>query len=877
MQKEIKYGGFSATPDEYNSPDGDLAGMVNLVNEQGALHPVLPPKEKFTIPAGCKILMIHDSPAFNGDVHYIMQDGDNNLYWALENNMAGKTKFRDGYGFAVVNQMNSVGNTLVALTDNGMYYFLWNGTGYTNLGQKIPEVDISFSLRRGFASKLSDETLDDSTWGQYTNNNDELTGEKKTQYNNLLHGLANKMTAEEVTGKGKFNEPFFVRYAIRLYDGSLVMHSAPVLMLPQTLTCALYSEGVNQQYYQLQVYSGADMLELQALVPSGNWAAITDWKDLITSVDIFISVPIYTYNQAKDIDHIKGPHYALSFISGYIPQGETGYWYEPNHNGGSAGVTVINDATITPQHDLEEWKQSVRDCQNFYLLKSIRIENLRNYNSRNVIVIPDDYLQSLTSREVMTDDYNSHDTIIPKCSYNYNGRLNVANIIRKLYKGHNPFDVFTWSNSGSGAKVTIYVDIVSDGKTVTVERKARSEYNGMDLTLHFATDGLVYFYYPDPNAKRAVVKLGSTCYEMKLQPHVGLNGAFFFDMDGVSTTTTAPVPSSDDTISMPNKIYSSEVNNPFFFPLLGINTVGTGEILGICAAVKAMSQGQFGQFPLYSFTTEGVWALQVTINGGFSAVQPVTRDVCIDPDSITQMDDAVLFVTDRGIMLISGSQSQCISEIIDSRDAFTLSAMSDKPAITSALQVYIGTLATALELVTFKVFMRDARMIYDYVHQRIIVYNPSMAYAYIYALESHKWGMMVSNLADHINSYPESLAVTSDGKMINLCEEDTDNDVPFALVTRPIKLGDADIIKTVNTVIQRGYFDHGDVKSAIFGTRDLTKPWQLIHSSNDHFLRGFSGTGYKYFRIVLFGNLDPDKSITGTTIQFEPRHTNRLR
>ena len=131
---------------------------------------------------------------------------------------------------------------------------------------------------------------------------------------------------------------------------------------------------------------------------------------------------------------------------------------------------------------------------------------------------------------------------------------------------------------------------------------------------------------------------------------------------GLSDYPTAS-PREQRIIDLPNKIYTSEINNPFHFPVLGINTIGTGTILGISSAVKALSEGQFGQFPLYAFTSEGVWALEVSNTGSYSARQPVTREVCINTNSITQIDNAVLFATNRGIMLISGSTAQCISEV----------------------------------------------------------------------------------------------------------------------------------------------------------------------------------------------------------------------
>ena len=44
MNKELKYNGYSAQPSDYECQDGELAVAINLVPEDGALKPVLPPK-----------------------------------------------------------------------------------------------------------------------------------------------------------------------------------------------------------------------------------------------------------------------------------------------------------------------------------------------------------------------------------------------------------------------------------------------------------------------------------------------------------------------------------------------------------------------------------------------------------------------------------------------------------------------------------------------------------------------------------------------------------------------------------------------------------------------------------------------------------------
>ncbi len=326
-----------------------------------------------------------------------------------------------------------------------------------------------------------------------------------------------------------------------------------------------------------------------------------------------------------------------------------------------------------------------------------------------------------------------------------------------------------------------------------------------------------------------------------------------------------------NVVDVPDKIYTSEVNNPFFFPVAGINTVGTGRILGICSAAKALSQGQFGQFPLYAFTDEGVWALAVSSSGGFSAKQPITRDVCRSADSITQIDSAVLFATDRGIMLISGSQTQCISDVLNSSDLFDFDGL---PGLCAKFPEFCFPDSLFIE------YIENCRMAYDYVNQRIVVFNPDKDYAYVYSMKTKLWGIQESSLSSVINSYPDALAMAkgeNENHLVDLSHTDADK-VRCLLVSRPLKFDFPDVLKTLTTTIQRGLLPRSkeDAATILYGSRDYCN-WRLIGSSRGLSLRSFLGTPYKAFRIVSVATLSKGNTIAGCSFDVMPRMTNRLR
>jgi hypothetical protein len=256
--------------------------------------------------------------------------------------------------------------------------------------------------------------------------------------------------------------------------------------------------------------------------------------------------------------------------------------------------------------------------------------------------------------------------------------------------------------------------------------------------------------------------------------------------------------------------------------------------------------------------------------GAFSAEQPFQMDVAIAKESITQMDSHVLFATDRGIMLLSGSNVECIT------DTLNLSQSTRFLPVDEKILNFTGV--DDIEVVPFIKFLKGCRIIYDYVHQHIIVFNPDYKYAYLYSIKSKAWAIINSNIASPVKSYPNALAMDTDGNLVDYSQSGAaeDDEQSFTLLTRPLKLGVPDVLKTVDTVIQRGYFREGSVQTVLQGSRDLFN-WFTIMSSRDHRLRGRYGTPYKYFRLLVTGSLQSDETVVGCTVQFTPRFTNRPR
>lgn len=914
MLKEVKYNGYSAVPSDYECQDGDLAAVMGLVQEKGALRPIANPKPILSY-AG-SILFVHTTSKFT---HYIgYSDGTPpraNMQWIDSESPTTvhsfskpeSTMLRD----AII-QINAIGNTLVVLTTIGMYYYLWKGDEqtYVRLGNHIPELPIRFGLQGTFLNNDDETSYIELSHPLSLNTHYELDEEDIPNATTAVLAQANKFIAKFATNEGRFAAPFFVRYAFRLFDGSLVMHSAPVYMdVLNGANPIVYGDSYavsSGKATSLQARARGIVCDLDYNVLSSSMlSALRDWGDIVKSVDIFVSAPIYKYKQdgenvkeivtesdsrnwCKSVCKMMNPRESYASVITKYQEFPIYYLSSWSEGGGTVHPTKH---WVLPTYSDEEFFERVKGCSTFYLLTSIPLDRLSTAITK--IDVSTEYLQSLVAREAMTDDYDSHTSLIPRYSFPYNSRLNLCDMTKELFRGF-------WSGSAiqrtdghivavhempsddadGTESLRVYVSLKKDGNTVVVVEESSS--------VHGLFSPIDYYYYPDVDAFEAVFAFtdeedNTTYYRVPLEPHSGLNGAIFYSngasvKDVGAQVSSAPTVSSDRTVEIRNKVYTSEVNNPFAFPLLGINTVGTGRIVGLATAAKALSQGQFGQFPMYAFSTDGVWALEVSATtGAFSARQPITRDVCINVDSITQIDSAVLFASDRGIMLLSGSNTQCITEGIDNNgEPFNFAAMPLAGDIKTLLGVTAGE-SDELTEKAFRTFLLGCQMLYAYDRQLIIVFNPDYPYAYVYSLESKSWGVMKSGIQAKVLSYPEAFAVMEDGALFDFSKE---AGVPVRqfLLTRPLKLdqGAKDVLKTVDTVIQRGDFAKGHVQSILYGSRDL-RNWFPVFTSTDHYLRGFRGTPYKYFRIGLVCSLTSGESIWGATIQFTPRLTDQPR
>lgn len=990
MIQEIKYNGYSASPSDYQSPDGDLASAINIIPERGSLSPILPPRQVEDFGA-MTVKAIHRTSI---QENLIILSGTN-LLWRSRADIGSPVENELHDFVSGVHSVTPIGNSLAVLDSAGIiHYFLWKDSAYKYLGTRLPEL----KAKPYISSHIYDSTEMDSQFGIefyeekpsiVLSGSDGLLNYDETKklfdaqttslalYGDVRQNVYNRVFAtlnqfdRILKQKGYFTSPFFVRFAYRLFDTTHAMHTVPVLLVPTTWGAPLTS---------VRVYGGG-RVEFDPLISASQLTAdielpedFADWSDIITHIDVYVTpqaisytdsaeslvsvsqLPFYSYDKEasqwtlnsegaplimdndrhwRNIVEVfqsqasnnftllntynvsSGRKYLLSnggFKQGFIavdiskgaatltlangielkkietpsglPLPSDGQYDVYEFFGMYGNVTVIYNGPSTTircygtsssstdflekvhhyielrRTDGKDYRDVLTDYNTFYKVSEIDLK-LNPGGFTGTVPLKKDVLVNLVTHETLPDTGQARSHNVVSNAFAYNNRLNIVVEEETL---PSCADLLV-QNPALFIKKTISPQYHS--AYVKVMENSQVAYHKLPDAV-FPDSDLTYFSYPRATATELILCAEGLLHTIPLQRHPFLNLAYAFNMfnpiEGELKEVAALPVYPLVNIRYGNKIKTSPVDNPFVFNESNTSVLPVGNIYALSTAAKALSEGQFGQFPLYAFTDEGVWALEVTGTGTYAGSQPITRDVCLLSESITQIDDAVLFTTDRGIMLFSGSHAQCISDILDGT-VFDLTLLSQANS-------HIVKQGHPSRIVPWRTFLSGMRMLYDYSNQRVISYNPQYPYSYVFSLESKQWGLMESDITSTLNSYPEALAMCQ-GKLKDLSASDSTS-VSGYYVTRPLSITSPNTYKTITSLIQRGHFKKGHVNTMLYGSRDL-QSWHPVWGSSDHYLRGMRGTPYKYFRIASQFILDTDESIYGCSIQYDERHTNKLR
>lgn len=938
MIKQIQLRGISRNPSDRMTADGGCAESLNVFLDNDETAPALKPVvvnsmtddrgvAMFPYPDwghGWEAVFIHKTPSFERAIIKYTDDDVTKLgTWGLravpsgwvETGCTAFMSLAEGEEFI---RCINLGNTLGVVTSEGTKWVLMKDGAYKTLGSSIPfpnftignyEVDANdtageevvrrFSYQRNlFAENIDDQDIPSQS-----------AGLGKAGLARILEEI--DLAVAKNAKQGVYNRQQFAVVAIRLFDGSRII-STPVLLAPGSDNPYIINSYTAEVFVQSTsnkiVREGAviDFIAAYKIFFRFDEAVdfFSEWEDVVDTIEIYLSPQI-------DVDRTRSYFSTFSKERRTVDEEVTDY---------ISGTLVLGKA--------DSLLQSYLESSNFYRVYSVPINSGKIAELRSGIIL--DTKDFMTTDNLVTagirldtlSDMRHYDIRFDRATL-YNNKILATGVservemslnipIAKNYRNplipdfyYVPAHTYEYTNGEVLAfRMTFHLRD-SAGRSFSLKAtNGESDYftfgnevfSGSSLG-SLKSDGYGMIFCPDVRAYAVdiqafygdlddieaglVTPIGGATLSMTQHPN--LNCSYWYgditkEMVSYCSQSASYVAGTESYLdSSPNKIYMSEMDNPFVFPVASRYTLNS-RVLGCAIATAALSEGQFGQFPVYVFTEDGIWAMEAAADGTIVSTKPMSREVCSNPDSITSIDNAVVFMTEKSVMLVSGSQVTDLSPFMNGRH-YAMGSGSREAALIGggAWSEYLPTL---LDTTHFMAFMESAIPAYDYKGSRLVFVNESKSYQYVYMLKTNTWHKMYvdgfgqgARLSRVMNAYPDTYvnAVSGDRYVWDLSSRldvTSSTSIKGVIVTRPFDLDAPDIRKAITGIRVRGAYNRGDVRYILLGSMDGIN-WGVLPS-----LRGGS---YKWFRLVILSSLSPTERVSWVDVEYETRMTDRLR
>ena len=407
----IQLRGISRTPSDRMNSDGGVAESLNMYIDEAENAPALLPKDvtsELGLPDNLVTDKVFVHKAANYE-HYVVQ---------VDNEVVA---YVDGLPCSILtlseqetlNDITSVGNIVILSATESVYYVLWKKDHYELIGNQLPvpaiQIDVVGNDDEIFYGKRSGRVVIE---GAGTIPGMMAVAEfQKGAWEEAARGVAENedvntafqkftsdfwaavQTAKNKIGKwGFFSCPRFVRYAVKLYDGSYVYHSVPILVgagekewLSVTGSMVSVGDKPSGLYYYINLF-------YKAVAKLISWD-VDGWEDIIEGVDIFISTDI-----------------AFPAINENFATCDNG--------GGKIYFKGYDEA-------FEKTKEEVLSKVLFYKVESIAVRDLDSLK-QGIDLHRHDFVEQdedLVVRDRLTSDFMTSHKVIPRTMQVYNNSL----------------------------------------------------------------------------------------------------------------------------------------------------------------------------------------------------------------------------------------------------------------------------------------------------------------------------------------------------------------------------------------------------------------------------------------------------------------------
>lgn len=484
MKSRITFNGMNRYSPPNSAQPGDCTAIVNLRNQSNCLKPVGTPEYLYT-PEKKNHRLVYVHICYDGEHH--ITENENTLYYeALIKKENGNIQKESSQLFELndlqVLSIQSIGNTLIIICTESIYYLLYKEGKYIFLGEKpdIPEISFFPYIEYTDAYFVSEYTF------QHGYNNPTRLDTEDINYYNDAYYNAFFQLQEKAWKRHYFIQPILIRYALTLYDGSRIFSSAPVMVsLPPPI-----------QPYQMSIrLKNSNNLCLgshEGQIIAGNYSLkyyihqfnLDNWKDIVRSIDFFVSpeATIFEPDQKQQ---------GLKFTIERTEENET------------LSFLLKGDISFL---DLKEIKKRYLQDSLFY--KIATIEDWSDWKEGESYAIENKIRPDLlVHEEVLSPDNTTLLSTGAHVSYIHNKRLHIANLKKKLFPGF-PLSLFNVGNKNAetvDAYICTYLKTERGECKVVWQGKSNYFFNQLSPLIS----------YPDSNAYKMeiVVKSENTRYK----------------------------------------------------------------------------------------------------------------------------------------------------------------------------------------------------------------------------------------------------------------------------------------------------------------------------------------------------------------------------
>ena len=234
-----------------------------------------------------------------------------------------------------------------------------------------------------------------------------------------------------------------------------------------------------------------------------------------------------------------------------------------------------------------------------------------------------------------------------------------------------------------------------------------------------------------------------------------------------------------------NKVMVSGVENPFYFPSDARYRVGNGRVLGERAVVMNVTDRNFGLYPVFVFTTDGIFVLSAGGTGDevhSSLTVPVWSEEAVS-EALCETPYGVAFVGREGVMVVNQGGVVLISGRLERRYKDFHKQWIDLPK-------------------------EDLwRMWYNEKEEELNVVRALGEDTLVYSFRTKMWHAVDGRDGVQVeNSYPGTYALWDGERLYDMTEGDETRPVCVRMRLRPLSFGTSDV-KRLGRMVLSGYFE----------------------------------------------------------------------